>query len=348
MIVEPEEMHMNCRASVNLPIVMFIAALSFAATDQSAFDKAVATWPNRPKLGANQMLSKYGMPQEATAEKLVWHNQGPFKKITFSKAEHHHDFPKPHMDYIEHTIPYRVPVDKANALTAYDGSLTFDRTRGEMSARCDLEGHNILTLNLAHDIAMGKKSAEDARKAFGQNVVDDAKGKYPPYTVALQFDPKKADVMFADTPVIPGSPKRGDGSGDAEILGMIGAVNDNEIVAALEAGKKKLSPRIAAYAKMLHQDHGKNLEETLMLGQRISITPLETPAVDKMRVKAAGELAALAPLDGEMFGRAYVEAMIKGHTEVLGVIDNQLLKTASNGEVKKHLSATLGLMSQIT
>ena len=35
-----------------------------------------------------------------------------------------------------------------------------------MSARCDLEGHNILTVNLAHDIAMGKKSAEEARKEF--------------------------------------------------------------------------------------------------------------------------------------------------------------------------------------
>ncbi len=33
-----------------------------------------------------------------------------------------------------------------------------------MSARCDLEGHNILTLNLAHDIVTGKKTAEEARK----------------------------------------------------------------------------------------------------------------------------------------------------------------------------------------
>ncbi len=45
-----------------------------------------------------------------------------------------------------------------------------------MSAGCDLEGHNILTLNLANDIVMGKKSADEARKAFGQNVVDDALG----------------------------------------------------------------------------------------------------------------------------------------------------------------------------
>jgi predicted outer membrane protein len=342
-----------------LPIVAAVFALPSnvsaqqagmtSQVDRSTVDKMISAWPNRPQLGANQMLAKYGTPSEATSERLVWHNQGPYKRITVTKAEHHHDFPKPHMDYMEHTIPYRVPVDKAGALSTYDGSLTFDRTRGEMSARCDLEGHNILTLNLAHDIVTGKSNAEGARMAFGQNVVDDAKGKYPPYTTALRFDPKTTDVMFADKPVIPGSPERpmGDGqskskdaSGDGEILGFVGAIDDNEIVAALEAGKKKLSPEVAAYAKKLHQEHGKNLEATLQLGQKISVTPMETPAVDKVRTKAAGELAALAPLDGVNFGNAYVKAMIMGHTEVLDMIDNQLMKRASNDAVKKHLTET--------
>jgi len=55
-----------------------------------------------------------------------------------------------------------------------------------------------------------------------------------------------------------------------------------------------------------------------------------------------GELAALAPLDGEKFASAYIETMIKGHTEVLGMIDNQLLKNAANAELKKHLTETRG------
>ena len=48
--------------------------------------------------------SKYGAPQEATAERLIWHRMGPFERITVTKSEDHHDFPLPHMDYIEHTI----------------------------------------------------------------------------------------------------------------------------------------------------------------------------------------------------------------------------------------------------
>ncbi len=93
---------------------------------------------------------------------------------------------------------------------------------------------------------------------------------------------------------------------------------------------------------MLHKEHGKNLDDTLKLGQKINVTPMETAAVDKLRVKGAGELAALAPLDGEKFASAYIETMIKGHTEVLGMIDNQLLKNADNADLKKHLTETRG------
>jgi hypothetical protein len=54
------------------------------------------------------MLAKYGVPQEATAEQLVWHRMGQYKRITVTKIEDPHDFPLPHTDYIEHTIDYRV------------------------------------------------------------------------------------------------------------------------------------------------------------------------------------------------------------------------------------------------
>jgi predicted outer membrane protein len=93
-------------------------------------------------------------------------------------------------------------------------------------------------------------------------------------------------------------------------------------------------------------DHGMNLEKTLMLGQKINVTPMETPEVDKLRVKGAGELAMLVPLAGDKFAAAYLAAMIKGHTEVLDMIDNQLLKRASHEAVKAHLTETRGSVAK--
>jgi predicted outer membrane protein len=316
------------------------------SAERGAVDKVIADWPERPRFGANAMLAKYGSPQEVTSEKLIWHNQGPYKRIMVTREEIPHDFPKPHMDFLEHTISYDVPADKVGDLVAFDGSSTINRTAGELSARCDLEGHNILTLNLDHDIVTGKKTVEEARKSFGENVVADVMGKHPPYVEALQFKPaSETAARFADTPVIPGSPVRatkaaGSEKGDAEVLAFVIAVDDNEVLAATEAQKKKLSPDVMAYAKMLHTEHGKHQGEAMKLGQQIGVTPVDTAAVDKLRVKGAGALAALLPLDGKEFEKAYLAAMVKDHTEVLAMIDNQLLKAAENDAVKKHLTAT--------
>ncbi len=314
----------------------------------------IGGWPERPRLGATLMLEQYGAPTEAGDEQIVWRSQGPFKRITVTRAEHHHDFPKPHMDFLEHTIDYRVPQDKVADLIAFDASSTINRTAGELSARCDLEGHNVLTLNLDRDIIEGKKTVAEARKAFGDNVVQDVMGTHPAYVEELQFKPSGKSARFSDQPVIPGSPKRagedgvdtGKASDDAEVLAFVIAVDDNEVLAAAEATKKEPGSAVLDYAKMMHQEHGKNEAETMELGQEINVTPVDTAAVDKLRVKGAGELAALIPLKGDEFETAYVTAMVKGHTEVLEMIDNKLLKSADNDAVKKHLNETRSAVAQ--
>lgn len=322
-----------------------------APMDRGMAEKMIASLPERPRLAALQMMGKYGPPQEGTPEKLIWRNPGPYKRIVVTRQEDPHDFPLPHMDYLQHTIAYRVPADKVDELTKYDGSLTVDRTVGEMSARCDLEGHNILTLNLANDIATGKASPEEARKSFGENVALDTAGKNPPYVAALRFEPAKAsEAADPDQPVIPGSPRRAKADGgaaggekarDAEVLGYVVAVDMNEVLAAAEAQKKKISPDVMAYAKMLQEEHAQNLMKTMQVGQQAGAPPLLTPAVDKLRVKGAGELATLVPLDGEAFGKAYLQAMVKGHQEALDLLDQEL-KAAGNDAVKTHLTETRG------
>lgn len=331
-----------------------------AATEGSTLNQTIASWPERPRLAALQMMGKYGEPKEVTSEKIVWHEAGPFKRITVTKMETPHNFPLPHMDFLEHTIPYDVPADKADEITEFDGSVTVDRTAGELSAKCDLENHNILSLNLANDIATGKKSVRAARKDFGENVVQELMGQPPAYVTALQFKPA-ASAMAAgdpDEPVIPGSPKRataqGDNltptgrsaMGDGEVLGFVTAVNMNEIHAAMAAQKKEVSPEVMNYAKMLHKEHGKNMGETMKVGEKIDTAPMITKAVDQLQVKGAGELAAIVPLEGEEFGRAYMQAMVKGHQEALTMIDDRLMSAAQHDELKQHLTKTRGHIAQ--
>lgn len=319
--------------------------------DRAMVNRIIASWAARPRLGATEMMAKYGAPQEATAERLIWHNAGPYKRIAVFNLETPHDFPMPHVDFLEHTITYNVPQDKVGDLIAFDASSTINRTVGELSARCDLEGHNILTLNLDHDIVTGRKSVQEARKAFGDIVGQDVMGKHPAYVEALQFAPATMPAAaFSDDPVIPGAPLRaveasqagsraGDMS-DAEVLATVIAVDLNEVLAAAEAGKKRLSEPALAYARMLHEEHGMHLDQTMKLGQRLNTTPIITASVEQVQKKGAAELAMLVPLDGAAFERAYLGAMVKGHAEVIAMIDARLLPAARNEALKSHLTAT--------
>ena len=324
---------------------------------KAATEKALAESPGRPTLAARRTIEKFGWPQEATPEKLVWHNARPWKRISVTRKEIPHDFPKLHMDYLQMTINYPVPAKAVDALVAFDGSVTVDRTAGEISSRCDVEAANILTLNLCHDIITGKKDVNQARHAFGDAEVEFTLGQEPEIMKQLLFEMPGDSAADPDVPVVAGSSRRAEqrddssageraALGDAEILGHLVAINENEIFAAADAQKKKLSAPVLEYAKMLHMDHGKNLGTTLKLGQSMKVTPLETSAVDKLRVEGATQLAEMTPLQGEDFASAYLDAMVKGHTKVLGMIDKQFLVSARHAELQSHLKETRKSVAQ--
>jgi len=45
----------------------------------------------------------------------------------------------PHKDVLEQFVNRNVPVEKFKELAQYDGSVIVERTKGEISARCDKE-----------------------------------------------------------------------------------------------------------------------------------------------------------------------------------------------------------------
>lgn len=158
--------------------------------DQSAraalsAEQVIRDWKETPQKAAHAMIKKYGQPQEVTEERLVWHDNGPWKRTEVINEEIDHRFPMPHKDALLQVIDYQVPADKFDELAAYDGSVIAERTRGELAARCDTEEANILALNLAHEVASGKRSVEDARRIYGEQIVAAAQGKPAPYTREL-------------------------------------------------------------------------------------------------------------------------------------------------------------------
>lgn len=151
----------------------------------------ISSWPKASKKAAEEMMKKYGQPDMVGDKMIGWMDAGPWKMIHLTKEETKHNFPIAHTDMLEQTISYEVDPEKYDELGRFDGSVIVDRTRGLLSARCDMEANNFLALNLAHDIITGKKSVDEARKAYGDIIKEKMNGGDPEYMKKLTFEPQK-------------------------------------------------------------------------------------------------------------------------------------------------------------
>ncbi len=163
--------------------------MSSTMLSRSSVERHVATWPDASKKAVMATMDKYGEPSGVTPMMIIWENSGPYKRTIAYKEPVQHDFPMPHPDVLETFINYEVPEDMVDELAMYDGSVILERTKGEMSARCDQEPLNILALNLAHEIATGKRSVEEARKFYGEQAMAFKNKQSAPYTQRLMFTP---------------------------------------------------------------------------------------------------------------------------------------------------------------
>lgn len=156
--------------------------------DEADAAALIDEWPEAQKKVAEQMLARYGPPNEATPTRLTWHRNGPWKRTEITSDAVVHNWPTVHTDFLTQTIDYRVPPPMISAIAQFDGSIIVDRTRGEVSARCDSEAANVLGLNMVHELVTGKRDVPGARHTSEQNTVAYTLGREAPYAERLLFE----------------------------------------------------------------------------------------------------------------------------------------------------------------
>jgi predicted outer membrane protein len=126
----------------------------------------------------------------------------------------------------------------------------------------------------------------------------------------------------------------------AEALALVSLVDDHEVKMAEQAKSKKVTGDVAAYADMMKTDHSKNMSATKALLDKNGGAPADTPAMSDMKAKGEAEMQQLAALDGDTYAKAYIDAMVAGHQDVLTKLDTMLMPAATDAAVKMHLQAT--------
>lgn len=131
-----------------------------------------------------------------------------------------------------------------------------------------------------------------------------------------------------------------DTAAHGETLGFIVVVDEHEIAAAEQAREKEVGDDVRAYVDMLHQEHTANLEATRALADTADVEISEASTeLDAQRAKGESELERLGELTGEAYETAFLEAMVKGHTDALSMIDGRMA-AATGSPIEQHLTTT--------
>ncbi|HZF98395.1 MAG TPA: DUF4142 domain-containing protein [Pseudoxanthomonas sp.] len=118
-------------------------------------------------------------------------------------------------------------------------------------------------------------------------------------------------------------------------LGVLNAVNELEIAASNQALKNNVSAPVAEYARMMVDEHTANHAETSAMNPQ-----MDAQMANEQKTKGDAVLQNLSGQTGAGYEKAYIEAMIKSHTDALATLDTKLIPAATTPAVVTHLQAT--------
>lgn len=122
---------------------------------------------------------------------------------------------------------------------------------------------------------------------------------------------------------------------DAQIAAITDHVNDGEIQEAQLALSKSKNAQVLSFARMMIQHHGDAKKKQASLGLGTAPSPLSRT----ISSKGQDVMSMLQPKTGEDFDRAYLQAQIDQHQEVLNHIDRELLPNATNMQLRAQLQS---------
>jgi putative membrane protein len=133
---------------------------------------------------------------------------------------------------------------------------------------------------------------------------------------------------------------------DAQIAGVLDAVNLGEVQQAHLAQEKATEPAVRNYANAMMNGHQAAARQQAEVLDQRGIAPQETDLSRQLRQQSQQEEQRLSQLEGPAFDRAYIQAQIRSHQDALNLIDQQLLPNASDPAYRAYLEQLRGHLQQ--
>lgn len=125
---------------------------------------------------------------------------------------------------------------------------------------------------------------------------------------------------------------------DAEVAHVAVTANSIDVDLAKLAQSRTKNHDVKQFATTMISDHSAVNAQASALATRLGVTPQDN-AVSQSLLKGAAEArAAIEPLKGQAFDKAYIDREVGYHQAVLDALDNLLIPTTENAELKKLLT----------
>lgn len=127
---------------------------------------------------------------------------------------------------------------------------------------------------------------------------------------------------------------------DPQIADIVVAANAVDVQAGELAREKATDPRVKEFAERMITDHTGVNEAAGALVSRLGVTPEPNPTSESLRSGGTEAIAALSQQTGAAFDKAYMDREVAYHQQVLDAIDQTLIPSAQNAELKALLEQT--------
>ena len=128
---------------------------------------------------------------------------------------------------------------------------------------------------------------------------------------------------------------------DAQIAHIAYTAGQIDIAAADQALQKSSNKDVRAFAEDMQRDHKAVNDKALVLVKKLGVTPEDNDTSKALSKQAADKRAELAKLSGAAFDKAYIDNEVAFHKTVVGALQNTLIPSASNAELKDLLQTGL-------
>ena len=124
---------------------------------------------------------------------------------------------------------------------------------------------------------------------------------------------------------------------DPEVAHVAVTANSIDIDLAKLAQSRTGNRAVKQFATTMITDHSAVNAQASALATKLGVTPKDN-AVSQSLLKGASEArAAIEPLKGKAFDKAYIDREVAYHQAVLDALDQLLIPTTSNAELKQLL-----------